>query len=104
MADLLIDKLADHVESFSCTVYVDGRLIIFTDPPPWGNRKRGKHVGQAREVGYMDWRIESLKDNAPDYLKPLVGKSFDGMNLLNDAVRRAAFVAEFKRGIKEFIS
>ena len=54
MADLLIDKLADHVESFSCTVYVDGRLIIFTDPPPWGNRKRGKHVGQAREVGYMD--------------------------------------------------
>ena len=103
MADLLIDKLADHVESFSCSIYTDGRLMIFPKLPSWGNRKRGRHVGQARKVGYMDWQIESLNDDAPDYLKPLVGKSFDGMNLLKSAVRRAAFVAEFKRGIKEFI-
>ena len=103
MADLFIDKLADHVGRFACTVYGDGRLVVFTERPPRGNRKRGKHVGQVRKVRDMDWRIERLEVRAPDYLKPLAGKSFAGRNLLNDAVRRAAFVAEFKRRKKEFI-
>ena len=83
MADQLVDKLADHVERFECTVYGDGRLVLFTEPPLWGNRERGKHVGQARKVGDMDWRIEHLEVRVPDYLKPLLGKSFDGMNLRN---------------------
>lgn len=68
MADRLVDKLSDHVERFECTVYGDGRLVLFTEPPPWGNRKRGKHVGQARKVGDMDWRIERLEVAAVIFL------------------------------------
>ena len=40
MADLFMDKLADHAERFACTVYGDGRLVLFTELPPRGNRKR----------------------------------------------------------------
>ena len=96
MGTKLVEKLADHIERFDCSVYVDGRLKLFTDLPLSGKRRDGIHVGQAREVGPMDWRIESLEYNAPDYLKPLIGKSFAGQNLLKGAVRRAVFVAEFK--------
>ena len=92
----LVEKLADHVERFNCSVYVDGRLMLFPDPPVAGNQHKSIHVGQAREIKKGDWRIESLEWNAPDYLKPLVGKSFAGQNLLKAAVRRAAFVAEFE--------
>ena len=70
--------------------------MLFTDFPLSGNRRSGTHVGQAREVGPMDWQIESLEWNAPDYLRPLIGKSFAGQNLLKSAVRKAAFVAEFE--------
>ena len=33
MADRLIDKLADHVERFECTVYGDGRLFCLRSLP-----------------------------------------------------------------------
>ena len=96
MGTKLVEKLADHIERFDCSVYVDGRLKLFTDFPLSGKRRDGIHVGQARKVAPMDWQIESLEPNAPDYLRPLVGKSFAGQNLLKAAVRKAAFVAEFK--------
>lgn len=92
----LIEQLADHVERFNCSVYVDGRLMLFPEMPPAGNRREGTHGGQARKVKKGDWRIESLEASAPDYLTPLVGESFAGQNLLKGAVRRAAFEAEFK--------
>lgn len=91
-----LEKLADHVERFNCSVYVDGRLMLFPDFPVAGNRRRGIHVGRVDKTGPMDWQIKSLESDAPSYLKPLIGESFAGQNLLKSAVRKAAFVAEFE--------
>ena len=89
----LVEKLADHIEKFDCSVYVDGRLKLFMEIPPSGKRRCGILVGQVQQE---DWKIEKLEWDAPDYLKLLVGQSFAGQNLLKAAVRKAAFVAEFK--------
>lgn len=95
----LVNVLADHVERFNCSVYVDGRLMLFTDFPVSGNRRYGVHVGKVRKVAPMDWRIKSLESAAPDYLKPLVGQSFAGQNLLKSAVRKALVGLCFSRPI-----
>ena len=29
----LVEKLADHIEKFDCSVYVDGRLKLFMEIP-----------------------------------------------------------------------
>lgn len=92
----LVEKLADHVERFNCSVYRDGRLMLFPEPPVKNNQHESVHVGQVFKASRHNWWIESLKQDAPAYLKPLVGKSFAGQNLLKAAVRKAAFVAEFE--------
>ena len=92
----LMERLADHVEQFNCSVYDDGRLVLFPNPPVSGNQHKSIHVGYALKIAELDWRIVRLEPEAPDYLKPLVGHSFAGQNLLKAAVRRAAFVAAFE--------
>ncbi len=92
-----IKRLADHVERFDCRVYPDRRLMVFTGPPSWVIQQQGKHVGMV-SASYTDWKIASLTDDSPDYLKALVGKSFNTAVLLQNAVRRAAFVNEPAKG------
>lgn len=92
----LVEQLAEHVEHFNCSVYDDGRLKLFPDPPVKNNQHKGILVGQVSKISKHDWQIVSLEYNAPAYLKPLVGKSYPGQNLLKAAVRKAAFIALFE--------
>ena len=95
-----IKRLADHVERFDCRVFPDKRLMVFTGPPSWVIQRQGKQVGMV-SASYTDWRIASLTDDAPDYLKALVGQSFNKTDLLQNAVRRAAFVSELRQVLKD---
>ena len=104
MPPSIVDRLARHVERFDCSITTkDRKLMIFTDPPTSIINRRGEHVGTVYDGPYADWGIESLKDYAPDYLKPLVGKSFNSAALLKGAVRRAAFVNELRQVLGELL-
>ena len=103
MSTAIIDRLADYLELFDCSVYTDRRLMLFTEPPEGGIRRKGKHVGTVSE-SYADWKIESLTDDAPGYLKPLVGKSHLTANLLKNAVRAAALRNEVRKELKDLLS
>ena len=95
-----IKRLADHVERFDCRVYPDKRLMVFTGPLSWVIQQQGKHIGMV-SASYTDWKIASLTDDAPDYLKALVGQSFNTAVLLQNAVRRAAFVNKLRQVLKD---
>ena len=96
----LINRLADFIGVFDCRVYTDGRLMLFEEPPPSrSNRRKGRHVGTVSE-GHTGWKIESLTDDAPDYLKPMVGESFNSANMLRCGVRKAALLGEVRKELK----
>ena len=59
----LVEKLANHVEHFNCSVYVDGRLMLFPDPPVAGNQhkkhpRRPSPRNQKRGLANREIRVE----------------------------------------------
>ena len=104
MAKSIIERLADHVEEFSCRANNE-KLMFYSHPSsswPWRTNRHGTHVGTVRKE-YENHKIVSLTDDAPDYLKPLVGVSFARDVYLYAAIRRAAFLNEVRQILGELL-
>ena len=98
MLEKIFDLLAKHVGQFNCRVTPSRKLMISTNL-----LSRGTFVGTI-SGDKSSWGIESLEDDAPDYLKPLVGTFFSGWIGLQSAIRKAAFKDEVRKVLKEVLA
>ena len=82
--------------------YLGNILTIHTELPWATNRSRGNEVARVYG-GKGEWRIGIIKDNAPNYLKKLEGKEFEGKPVLETAVRREAFLHLARQLLRDYL-